>query len=156
MSDGVAKDRTLGLEGMDQFRLRVARYQFPVKTRPNGWDSNWLTIYGEVQHSGRRWSFQDPCLLTWELSELIEWMKQMPRPSRDLGFMEPNLRFAVPAQSEPWTLAITLSNEAVPENVVNGFTTGHKCVNLLLKTTHEQVNSLVDGLAADLRSFPRR
>lgn len=156
MKSSMPHDRMLGTLGLDRFGLCIAQYEFPHKSEPNDWDSNWLEMHGEVQHKGRQWSFQEPCLLTWEVPKVIEWMNQLPHPDGNLGFTEPHLHFAVPLEAEPWTLVLTLFDRAVPENVVNGITTGRKRARLHLNTSREQIRLFVDGLASDLRSFPQR
>lgn len=60
--------------------LHIAGYQFPG-ARPDGdddWDANWLIISGRVDAGEHlRWGFRAPSLTTWEVSELIEWMRQV-------------------------------------------------------------------------------
>lgn len=72
--------------------LYVAGYQFPDLPTVE-YDSNWLRIEGQVSHPQGQWSFQDPCLLTYEVSRLADWLDALveDQPKSDeIGFIEPN------------------------------------------------------------------
>lgn len=77
--------------------LHIAGYQFPDLAAVE-YDSNWLRIEGQVHHPKGQWSFQDPCLLTYEVSRLANWLDALAqeKPDNDeIGFIEPNLSFRV-------------------------------------------------------------
>lgn len=86
-------------------------------------DANWLMISGEGRTSdGRSWRFRVPALTTWDVNELINWLRAVtvgaiptatsPEESADpmdrfededwLTFVEPNVAFAVGVTSIPW------------------------------------------------------
>jgi hypothetical protein len=75
--------------------LTLVGYQFPhLATAP--WDSNWLIVRVRVQHPRGNWSAQDPCLLTYDVAGLADWLEAVAVGREDdaeLGFMEPNLLF---------------------------------------------------------------
>lgn len=111
--------------------LRISGYQFPqcAATDKNDWDANWLNVHGEVtQADGKSWTFEDPCLTTWEAQTLGNWLREAAAgtvpvsPFRTgepegqlLFFTEPNLAFSV----ESWTsdqvgVRVHFSLEALP------------------------------------------
>ena len=106
--------RLIGQEG-DEFRLQVVGYEFPEITEDE-WDSEWLIVAGEVSCARGRWSFRDPCLLTFELEALATWLADLrvggARP--ELDFIEPNLRFKYLERFERGAVSVAFSEEASP------------------------------------------
>ena len=113
--------------------LRPVRYQFPsIRPRVSprkaseerDWDANWLIVRGDVRMvDGRRWSFEDPCLTTWEASELADWLRRVasghvpPSPPGDIEklFTEPNVAFSLEGRDDGRVrLRVHLSLEALP------------------------------------------
>lgn len=95
------------LRGEDyELELKVAGYQFPRHHEP--YDADWLNISVRVRHPRGSWSATDPCMLTWELAELAEWLRRVaggePAEAKQV-FMEPELRFAV-LDGEPRRLRV--------------------------------------------------
>jgi hypothetical protein len=157
MSDEVPHFRLLGTPGLDQFGLRVVRYQYPGNQRPGGSDSNWLMIRGEVVREDRRWHFIDPCLDTDELTRLIAWLKRLPDSGGPIWFTEPLLQYEQVEGDVPWQVRVTLKGEALPD--VLGLSDEERWydgVRLDLDTTPEQVQRVIAGLEEDLARFPRR
>ncbi len=98
-------------------RLRPLGYEFPCAAShidSDDWDANWLIIHGYVATAdGATWSFEQPCLTTWEAAGLTEWLQRvanravMPYLVEASAFMsdgndasaatftEPNLAFSV-------------------------------------------------------------
>src|SRR5262249_60717551 len=60
----------LGSSDGARVELRLLRYQFPDRAAAGpgrDWDANWLVVRGDIRCAdGREWSFEDPCLTTWE------------------------------------------------------------------------------------------
>ena len=78
------------------FELEILGYQFPGIVGEEH-DSNWLLVRVRVNSSGRSWQAEDPCLLTWEVARLADWLEDeciKGEPS-ECGFLEPNLEFEV-------------------------------------------------------------
>jgi hypothetical protein len=108
--------------------LRPTRYQFPAEPTEQGdWDANWLDIRGEVETAAAEsWTFDDPCLTTWEARELRDWLQAVAEgrvpvtssPAEDseglLAFTEPDLGFSVAAlEATDLVLRVHLSYEAL-------------------------------------------
>ncbi|XAS75636.1 hypothetical protein V3G39_13385 [Dermatophilaceae bacterium Sec6.4] len=161
--------------------LVVNGYQFPdigsddQPEDPESWDSNWLIIHGTVTTGeGSPWSFQQPCLTTWEVAELADWFQNvaagltppLPPEAREpdkassyapagwLTFTEPNLSFGVGAQSEARVqLLICLSHElAQPPLDVQRPTTSR----ITIETTPQQTQDAAAALQEYLATFPAR
>src|SRR6185312_7650655 len=87
------------LRGVDgqSVELHIVGYQFPHLATVE-YDSNWLRIEGQVHHPRGQWSFQDPCLLTYEVSRLADWLDALAQEKPDsdqIDFTEPNLSFRI-------------------------------------------------------------
>jgi hypothetical protein len=96
--------------------LHIAGYQFPDLPTVE-YDSNWLRIEGQVSHPQGHWSFQDPCLVTHEVSRLADWLHALAedRPNNDeIGFIEPNLSFRIVRSPDSVVLRVYFELEARP------------------------------------------
>ncbi|WP_287459282.1 hypothetical protein [Sphingomonas sp.] len=94
-------------------RIDVERYQFP-EIANDEWDSNWLIIRGDVDLDGKSWSFRDPCLTTFEVERLADWLDQVSSGEAGqafCGFTEPNLDFELLSNN---SIRIGFSLEALP------------------------------------------
>ncbi|WP_295630543.1 hypothetical protein [Novosphingobium sp.] len=94
-------------------RIGVDRYQFPDIV-DDDWDSNWLIVSGEADLDGRLWSFRNPCLTTFEVERLADWLDcVVARQTAQsiCGFTEPNLEFECMSDE---TVRISFWLEALP------------------------------------------
>jgi len=95
------------------FELKIVGYQFP-DIHKGTYDSNWLVIKVNVIHATvGSWSFQDPCMLTFEVAELVDWLEKCSQNSipSNLIFFEPNIRFYLINKN---TLRVYFYAEALP------------------------------------------
>ena len=60
--------------------LTISGYQFP-EIENDSHDSNWLNITGKVEHPRGSWTFVDPCMLTYELEGLSDWLESVAENS---------------------------------------------------------------------------
>lgn len=77
----------------EEFSLRIIDYEFP-DIKNDEWDSNWLLIETKVTLDGESWLMTDPCLLTWEVMWLANWLEAISHEDlaiEEVGFLEPNL-----------------------------------------------------------------
>lgn len=98
--------------GNSWLKLRVLGYEFPDATNVD--DANWLIIRGECSLGGRQWTFNDPCLETWDLLRLATWLEAIS--DGDISqlfcqFTEPNLELQVVGEN---ALRIIFSLESAP------------------------------------------
>ena len=100
----------------NEFQLVILSYQHP-DVHEDRWDSNWLLVSGTVATAaGQKWKFSAPCVTTFELAELADWLDELAADGRapaHFDFTEPHVRFAY----VPWpkrTLQLTFSGEGAP------------------------------------------
>jgi hypothetical protein len=119
--------------GYNNARLEfdIVGYQFP-NADLDGWDSEWLIVAGAVSCDRGKWKFRDPCLTTFELQALAEWLRSRTDKgsSTEIGFTEPNLSFARTGAGTTEELTISFAQESAPpwateqEKYGNGFSLG--------------------------------
>lgn len=94
-------------------KFGIIGYQFPNAgySKPNDpdYDANWLTVQVSYTEDGSTATFQDSCVLTWELKEFAEALSEIVS-DRETGyisdFMEPYLKFAIAKAGDKFTLTI--------------------------------------------------
>ena len=71
----------------------------------------------EVQAERGRWTSDDPGLERNDLRAIVRWLRSIGRGRRpkELGFMEPNLRFECLTEGEPVRIRVWFEGEARPE-----------------------------------------
>ena len=145
--------------------LVVKGYQFGSSSEPRDWDANWLVVAGTVVLAGGgSWSFEDPCLTTWEARELSDWLRQVSagdvQPSvwdsdeeRLLVFTEPNIAFSLAGRStDSVSIRVHLSAESGPPD------DEHEMFDYFV-VLDVPVAALAEALAeweTELRAFPVR
>lgn len=150
--------------------IRPLAYQFPAITGSGeyDWDANWLVVHGDVQlGDGRRWSFSDPCLTTWEARSLANWLRAVVRgevePTGFDGdaeerlevFTEPNVALSLAARSDDSAVVrVHLSLESRPpwlaqESDIFDFF-------VALDLTLEDLLAAVDDWEREVSAFPER
>jgi len=99
----------------DEFQLLIVRYQYP-DVHEDRWDSNWLIVNGSVSAGGEKWRFTDPCVTTFELADLADWLEELATDGSQASafeFTEPNLKFTY----TPWpqrAVQLTFAHESAP------------------------------------------
>ena len=153
--------------------LRIVDYQYPAKHGDGSgkdWDANWLMVAGDaVAEDGHGWSFQDPCLTTWEARSLSEWLRGVvegsvpptPFDNREaqhlFAFTEPNLAFSLDARTlDDAVIRVHLSLESRPPwrpepgdpDIFNHY--------LLLRTPITQVALAIEDWERMINAHPAR
>jgi hypothetical protein len=97
--------------------LDAIGYQFPDITESDYFlDSNWLIIRGRVEHPRGAWSFDRPCLTTFEVERLARWLEAIIQGLSYpyvASFIEPNLEFSY-ITSPQAAIQIRLTRECAP------------------------------------------
>ena len=97
--------------------LDILGYQFP-DTNDKEYDGNWLMVKIEIDCRLGSWKSTDPCLLTFELKELVENLaKSKNNGERTITFFtEPNLEFeAGPVKDDSVYLKVSFELESKPK-----------------------------------------
>ncbi len=85
------------LRGADNvsFTLEIVSYQFSAPADRD--DANWLVIKGQLAGTARDWFFTEPCLLTFEAEQLLQWLKAVIQRNamQAISFLEPELSFSI-------------------------------------------------------------
>ncbi|MGO4594260.1 hypothetical protein AB4Z18_10610 [Leifsonia sp. 2TAF2] len=135
--------------------MTIEGYQFPElapAADPSDHDATWLRVRGTVGVNGVEWSFVDPCLMTVEAQELLDWLREVAEGGspEELWFTEPNLAFALDdSNPEGAVLRLTFSNESAPEETSE--TPAHI---IILNMALRDVESAADEWASELRPYP--
>jgi hypothetical protein len=135
------------------FELRIAGYQFPGD-HTSHYDSNWLIIEGAVRHPRGKWRFRDPCLLTYEVARLADWLEAVEGGTESepwCGFLEPNLSFELVGEGMARVLRVSFAIEALPPWAGRG---GEAFVEFPLAGLC--LASCVNALRKQLKAFPQR
>lgn len=139
--------------------LTIVSYEYPghQSSERDDWDANWLIISGRVGTDGRRWSFRDPSLTTWEAIELLTFLNRPTfKPDHQIEFTEPNLAFAVEeVAGQRITLALTFRAEAaLPESTHDERWGDGETLRLHMDAT--KIHAAAGEWAANLAKFPAR
>lgn len=77
------------------FKLTILGYEHP-DAAGEPYDANWLAIQVDAAGPGGAWTGSDPCLLTYEVVRLADWLDAVgagKEPARAISFLEPVLLF---------------------------------------------------------------
>lgn len=150
---GVENEAHATFEGSTgSLSIGVERYQFPEIT-DDDWDSNWLIINGNAVLDGKSWSFRDPCLTTFEVERLADWLEQVSSggdAKAFCGFTEPNLDFERVSDA---AVRIAFSLEALPPWSKRDGDFGAIGFNIPID---DRLGAAVSSLRALLTRFPIR
>lgn len=147
------------LNGSDgqMFELRIVGYQYP-EMETEEYDSNWLQIEGKVTHPKGSWAFTEPCLLTYELAELANWMDSLTEKRLSAGilrFIEPNLSFEFREAHFPRTLRIYFDLEVRPR-WARGESTGMEDIWVEFPVFDDVLHQAAYSLRCQLEKYPQR
>ncbi len=133
--------------------LRIAGYQFPGAATAL-YDSNWLVIEGAVQHPRGNWRFRDPSLLTYEVTQLADWLEAVAAGAEAkpyCGFIEPNLSFEVVGTGATRQLRVSFAIEARPP-----WANREEEVYVEFPLREPELKAAVASLRRQLQDFPQR
>jgi hypothetical protein len=136
-----------------RFELEIGSYQFPISDEK--YDSNWLVVNGTVEHAGEQWTFQDPCLLTWEAEEIVAWLEALSsgrQAQADLSFVEPNISFRWLSDN---MLCVMLWLEALPPSKRSSTELGEE-LSIQFSVTPASLHQAAQEFRTQLVRFPQR
>ncbi len=122
-------------------------------------DDNWLNITAKASIDGAAWGGTDPCLLTWELQGLCDWLRAQALPGANahdcLDFLEPELVFEIVSrETESIVLRITMHYAMSTGDVGEFPKDAHRSVEL--RVSRAALAAAAEDLARDAAAFPRR
>ena len=130
------------------FEAVVLGYEHPNVTE-DWWDSNWLIMNGTVATPDTSWRFVEPCVTTFELAGLADWLQTLrdgAPPSPEFAFAEPNLVFSWSGVQAPM-LRVRFAHESAPPGCANGEA---RVRGVMLEFPIDELN--VDGIVGELRN----
>jgi hypothetical protein len=152
--------------------LHISGYQFP-DTEGHGehdWDANWLQVHGTVASADRKgWSFDDPCLTTWEAEALGTWLADVAagavppspfggdEPGQLLMFTEPNIAFSLDRRvADRVRVRVHFSLEALPPWLHDETRPDMFECFVLLDVSAAELSQAADAWKVELARFPSR
>jgi hypothetical protein len=134
------------------FELHLVRYEHPDVTE-DLWDSNWLVVSGKVTAGDQSWLFMEPCVTTFELEALSQWLEDLSSHPSEVTFAEPNLAFSYMPWPSPVIQIRFAAGSAPPwlreQERQQGAT-------LEFTTSTEHARALAAELRQALEEFPTR
>ncbi len=136
------------------------------------WDpyGTWLQIRGHITVAdGKTWSFEDPCLTTWDAREFGGWLREVaagtvpPSPLVDgepegvLEFLEPNIAFSVEERTaDRVRIRIYFSLESLPPWLQNAEVSGPFEYFVRLEVSAEELTRAAESWMLELAEFSER
>lgn len=135
------------------FELVLLRYEHSDITEDR-WDSNWLVVSGRASTDDQSWGFVEPCVTTFELEELADWLETLGTGPADFTFAEPNLAFSF----APWplpTIRIRFAHQSAPPWLTSADERSAG-ITLDFVTSPDHAKALAADLRNALDEFPPR
>ena len=146
----------LKIDNKNSLTLTLLGYQFPHLVNVE-YDSNWLNVKIDVRHEQGDWSATDPCVLTYEVAELIAWFREVSAgeySQRQLEFLEPFLSFHLsPLEGVPDKLVIEMTHPFLPPWFTGDQFEQHQVVFPLASI---DLLAAAQSLEEQLRRYPQR
>lgn len=137
--------------------LHILGYQFPgIETER--YDSNWLVVEGKVAHPRGGWTFRDPCLLTYEVRRLADWLDSLARdePSSEcVVFVEPNLELHWIESDTEGCVRVTFDLKASPPWAARDGAEDEPC-RIDFPVTEIELRRAAASLREQLEKYPQR
>ena len=140
-----------------EFEASIAGYEFPEIE-----NDNWLFVFMRVKSPRGEGTCVDPCLKTWDVEYLIEWLESHANDEPvepDMVFPEPNMLFKViKAAQDRLTLRVyfILESESWWKPAGGERQTGNWHDYVDLDVSREDMQFAAEAWRADLSRFPLR
>jgi hypothetical protein len=139
----------------DELLLVIVRYQFP-DVHEDRWDSNWLIVNGTVAAAGEKWVFTEPCVTTFELADLADWLDEVAANGSEpaaFEFTEPHLKFTYVPRPRP-AVQVTLAHESAPASLSD--VERRHGVTVEFPLSVQETATFADEIRQALREYPIR
>ncbi len=135
-----------------EFELSIEGYEFPQIVDDES-DSNWLRVRIRLKNREAEAQTTDPCLLTWEAAELLEWIKYLTGLEGSVGyvpdFTEPNPRFLI-LRNTPESVRFEVSF------IFEKKSTPTKTMSVIIEATKRDLLLAARSLQIEIDRFPTR
>lgn len=141
----------------NQLAVTIGGYEFPA-SKDRKHDANWLLIDTEAAIGGRLWRARHPCLLTWEVAGLADWLEAIGDGvewSAELCFTEPNLHFIIGRENGAIWLRTYFRLECRPSWARRGAGIRDD-LWVELPVSRDDLRSAASSLREDLAKYPYR
>lgn len=152
-----SENRTIALGGADALiSMDIVGYQFAQPTY-DAWDSEWLLVKADVVSPDGGWSFENPCLTTFELAEMSEWLASVHSltAEQSLNFTEPNICLEWGLGREGLWISFHFSQESSPPWCSPDDAAG-TAYSLTVRPTIEELRAAASCSAQLAKKFPPR
>jgi len=137
----------------NSFELSIAGYEYPNAVTEL-YDSNWLIIKISVSDSQGTWNVTEPCLLTYDVSRLANWLEKIDSENFqevECDFLEPVLSFRVIDDNGKKVLHIRFMLEAIPD-----WAHGQDEYSIEFTLSELNLKSASENLRKQLEKYPQR
>jgi hypothetical protein len=160
-------------ENGQKLKLEILDYEFPNIEDLGGpmtqaqmeeleidrdYDANWLNVQITAENQTTKWDVVDPCMLTWELENLLTWFVNMAEDietenlATSLFFIEPCITlYQMRLDDDNYRIRFALSFELAPPNEARG-AEYYMDFNL----SRKEIAVLADNIAVALSKYPPR
>lgn len=155
-----------------KFQIDVLDYEFPNREDTGGipteqqleemggrdYDANWLNIGFECYDKKYEWKAVDPCLLSWELEDLMDWFVNLAE-DRDVENAAPQMAFTEPCfgilqkrlDENNFKLRFVLAYETAPPEEYHN---GEYFMDFVL--SRQELADIANNIAMAAAAFPER
>lgn len=147
------------LEGIngEHMTVKLVGYQFPEIS--TGWDGNWVLADVRVNDPRGNWAFVDPCLTTWEVERLAQWIDDIAAgrdSEHEWTFTEPVLAFQIRPYGRGRTLRALFDLEGAPPWRPRQMRSGGSPSFIDFRASPSDLADAARALRESLAEFPAR
>jgi len=150
------------IEGIDNqsLEIEILNYQFPEIVIEE-YDANWLNIYFKIDSKFGKWHTAHACLLTWEVQEIINWLKSLANYEKvrnEIFFIEPNLTIKKLVENDEITRLRFIFDHELRLKKATGNLEYYDDIEYYMDCDlkRNELNKLAKNFEAELSKFPER
>lgn len=141
--------------------IQIKGYQFPnMGSQSDKYDANWLIVAVDVDIVNEHWRAESPCLLTWEVERLVEWLEEISNGNNvsSLSFIEPELEFHLlkDVSGEATGIRIYLEGNLQPVWIKTNIKLWKDVFYIDCDFSELKIKTIIYDLGEQLRQFPKR